>query len=99
MSVLLRDVFVATPQMLMFYAVWTAHMMTRPLVVLSALAALTNPMAALTKLKMTITTLQFLLFSKDKKWKKSSTPDDLGDNAKLKAKKTVIFLRHGESSW
>jgi len=56
---------------------------------------------------MLVLTVSFLLFSKDKKWK---TPQDddadpdtyFGDDAtknKTIERKTVIFVRHGESTW
>lgn len=68
----------------------------------TALCMLANPRAAQAKLKLIFRAFQFLLLSKDKKWKKSE--DDPAsffkdfDDAKVE-KKTVIFMRHGESTW
>jgi hypothetical protein len=63
---------------------------------------LANPKAAYAKVMLIVTTFQFLILSKDKKWKKS--PDDPAAFFEGKSddeidKKTVIFLRHGESTW
>jgi broad specificity phosphatase PhoE len=69
----------------------------------TVLCLLANPKAAQTKLKLFASTFQFLLLSKDKKWKKpkddpaSFFPD--GEADPNVTKKTVIFLRHGESTW
>lgn len=77
--------------------------MARPLLLATVLCLLANPKAAQTKLKLFANTFQFLFFSKDKKWIKpaedpaSFFPD--GENDPKVTKKTVIFLRHGESTW
>lgn len=95
----LGEVVFALPQMILFYLVWTIHMIFRPLIVLTLLAALTSPLASLQKVSMMKETFQFWIFSKDKKWKKTSASDTLSSDFKLKDQKTIIFLRHGESSW
>ena len=69
---------------------------------------LANPKAAQAKLKLIVNTFRYLALSKDKKWKKceecpaSFFPKAGGkDDGELIVvrKKTVIFLRHGESTW
>jgi broad specificity phosphatase PhoE len=68
----------------------------------TVLCLLANPKAAQIKLKFIVLTFQFLIFSKDKKWKKSKEdPASFfkDENDPKITKKTVIFLRHGESTW
>lgn len=61
---------------------------------------LTNPRAAQAKIKLIVTTFQFLILSKDKKWKKSDEdPSSFFKDDEGVEKKTIIFLRHGESTW
>ncbi|KAL3913259.1 MAG: hypothetical protein SGARI_000745 [Bacillariaceae sp.] len=64
---------------------------------------LANPKAAKTKLRFFALTFQFLFLSKDKKWKKSKDDPasffEDAENDPSVTKKTVIFLRHGESTW
>lgn len=61
---------------------------------------LANPKAAQAKVKLIVTTFQFLFMCKDKKWTKPEDPAKFfkGDDADVD-KKTIIFLRHGESTW
>jgi hypothetical protein len=67
---------------------------------------LVNPKAAKAKMILVFNTLHYLLQSNDKKWKKPSKdpasffPKDNGDQGIIIVrKKTVMFLRHGESTW
>ena len=66
---------------------------------------LANPKAAHAKLRLTIDTFRYLILSKDKKWKKpqddpaSFFPKDGDQQIVVVQKKTVMFLRHGESTW
>ena len=94
---------IAFPYMLLWYVVWVTSMITRPLMLATVVCMLFNPKAAQEKVNLIITTFKFLAQSKDKKYKKpeedpaSFFKDGLeGDNIE---KKTVIFLRHGESTW
>lgn len=60
----------------------------------------------LLKLKLTIQGVLYLFFCNDKKWKTPTDPgiifqEELDDDSKAEGleKKTVIFVRHGESTW
>ena len=66
---------------------------------------LANPKAAKAKLQLAVDTFRYLILSKDKKWKKPAEDpasffpkDDDGELVVLR-KKTVVFFRHGESTW
>jgi bisphosphoglycerate-dependent phosphoglycerate mutase len=89
--------------MLLWYVAWFTASVSRPLILATIICMLTNPKAAQAKVKLIIMTFQFLFLCKDKKWKKPE--DDPAsfftgdDDDKLIEKKTVIFLRHGESTW
>jgi phosphohistidine phosphatase SixA len=89
--------------MLIWYVVWFISSVSRPLIVATIVCMLTNPKAAQAKVKLIVTTFQFLFLCKDKKWKKPE--EDLasfftsGEDEDNIERKTVIFLRHGESTW
>lgn len=89
------------PYMVLWYVVWLSYSLFRPLVLATIICMATNPQAAQAKIGLIIKTFQFLAFSKDKKWKKP-TDDPASffedDDATVESK-TVIFLRHGESTW
>lgn len=93
----------ALPYMIAFYAIWIIASLFRPFVVLSTIAFLSNPPAALRKFQLLIDTVKYLAFCSEKKWKKTPDPsvifEKYEDNAELIEQKTIIFLRHGESSW
>ena len=78
---------------------------TRPLCVATLLCMVANPKAAQAKLLLIIDTFSYLIYSKDKKWKKSQDdpasyfPKDGDKDLVIVDKKTVVFLRHGESTW
>ncbi len=78
---------------------------TRPLCVATFLCLLINPTAAKAKLLLIIDTFRYLVLSKDKKWKKSGEDPasffakDSEQEFVVLGKKTVVFLRHGESTW
>mmetsp|Transcript_16013 Transcript_16013/g.36927 ORF Transcript_16013/g.36927 Transcript_16013/m.36927 type:complete len:402 (-) Transcript_16013:809-2014(-) len=93
------------PFLALSYGLWLAANITRPLIVATLLCALTNPKAAHAKLKLIVNTFRYLVLSKDKKWKKPKddpasffSKDNNGEYIVL-GKKTVVFLRHGESTW
>ena len=92
-----------TPSVILFYAVWIASSLFRPLLVATILCCAANPAAAKKKIALFVTTFKFLALSKDKKWKKpKEDPASFfkdGDDDKDVETKTVIFLRHGESTW
>mmetsp|Transcript_37623 Transcript_37623/g.80299 ORF Transcript_37623/g.80299 Transcript_37623/m.80299 type:complete len:397 (-) Transcript_37623:116-1306(-) len=102
----------SVPAFLLFQAAWLVHSLRRPLLLVSALCLLTNPHAALRKLKLVQLTFTYLLFCKDKKWKMPNSdpasffPEELGGKAPHGAtggsrfrEKTLILIRHGESTW
>eukprot|EP00581_Thalassiosira_minuscula_P004586 CAMPEP_0183743758 /NCGR_PEP_ID=MMETSP0737-20130205/65381_1 /TAXON_ID=385413 /ORGANISM="Thalassiosira miniscula, Strain CCMP1093" /LENGTH=478 /DNA_ID=CAMNT_0025979387 /DNA_START=508 /DNA_END=1945 /DNA_ORIENTATION=+ len=104
----------AVPAYLFFQLTWLLHSLRRPLLLVSALCLLSNPKAAYNKLKLFYVTFIYLLFSKDKTWKvpkdkdpASFFPKELGgtlesSNTSKKytyREKTVILIRHGESTW
>jgi len=99
----------ALPNMAFWYGLWVAASITRPLVLATLLCMLANPKAAQAKLILTFNTFRYLLLSKDKKWKKSQEDPssffpkdgDKNDDQEVVVvqKKTVMFLRHGESTW
>jgi len=88
-----------------WYALFLIASITRPLCVATFLCMLANPKAAQAKLLLTINTFRYLILSKDKKWKKSQDdpasffPTDGDKEVVVVRKKTVVFLRHGESTW
>ena len=91
------------PAMLLFFAAWLAASLSRPLFLVTVVCLMMNPMAAKAKINLIVTTFRFLIFCKDKKWKKSPDPasffnEGYEDDAAVE-KKTVIFFRHGESTW
>jgi len=101
------------PAFLFFQGTWLIHSLRRPLILVSALCILSNPRAAIRKLKLFYLTFLYLAFCKDKKWKipkdtsfffpkelggTSTTSSSSGSTAKYK-EKTVILIRHGESTW
>lgn len=84
----------------------------RPFLLVSALCLLSNPGAALRKLRLLHTTVRYLALCKDKKFDvPASDPAsfftrELGGTAESRpggvrsyAEKTVIMIRHGESTW
>eukprot|EP00980_Cylindrotheca_fusiformis_P001697 scaffold388_cov114-Cylindrotheca_fusiformis.AAC.6 len=94
---------VSLPYMLLWYVVWFTTSIFRPMLLATIICMATNPKAAQAKLKLFVSTCQFLILSKDKKWKKpEEDPASFfaeGDDKDKIETKTVIFLRHGESTW
>jgi hypothetical protein len=62
------------PYIALFFAVWILSSLWRPFVVLSWIAFLSQPTAALRKAQLLWTTVLFLALNKDKKWKKTADP-------------------------
>lgn len=73
-----------------------------PLLLVSLFAFLFQPVASIKKLKLCVTTVQYLLCCNDKKWKQPKE-DPLsffqGAADGDMETKTIIFIRHGESTW
>ena len=93
----------ALPQMIFFFAVWIAASLFRPFVVLSTVAFFSQPSAALRKIQLFIDTVKYLALCSEKKWKPIPDSSVIFEKYKQKPElieqKTIIFLRHGESSW
>ncbi|KAL9190511.1 hypothetical protein ACHAXT_000217 [Thalassiosira profunda] len=101
----------AVPALLFFHLTWLCHSLRRPLLLVSALCILSNPAAAVRKCRLFGLTFLYLAFSKDKKFKvpkekdpASFFPSEMGgDGSKATGatyrEKTVILIRHGESTW
>ena len=88
------------------------HHILRPILLVSILCLLSNPTAAIRKAKLFYTSLLYLVLCKDKKWKvppedpATFFPKELGGNKTdvnvanaTYREKTVILIRHGESTW
>lgn len=106
---------ISVPSYLLFHTIWFLHSISRPLLLVSILCLLSNPTAASRKLTLIYTSLLYLAFSKDKKWKVpnddpaayftkelggTKITTDHGTDGKIAYKeKTVILIRHGESTW
>lgn len=89
------------PYMVLFFAVWLIASLFRPVVLACCVAALTKPVAAIRKIHLFSITVQYLLFCSDKtNWKapKEDPQTFFSDFSKADSK-TVIFVRHGESTW
>jgi len=108
------------PYMVLFFAVWLIASLHRPLLLACIVSALTTPVATIRKLKMFVTTVQYLALCNDKKFQKPKDDpqsffkdaaaadkqkddkdrgDDDTSNTSRVEKKTIIFIRHGESTW
>lgn len=95
------------PYILLFYISWLFASLLRPFIVVSLGCVLSNPAAALRKGQLFAATLTYLVFCNDKSWKKPKADpasffentDNDPQNEKVVDKKTVIFVRHGESAW
>jgi len=93
---------IALPSTAFWYGLWIAASIIRPLFLATILCMLANPKAAQAKAILIFDTFLFLLLSKDKKWKKpQEDPASFfpKDGEIVVNKKTVMFLRHGESTW
>jgi hypothetical protein len=91
------------PYMILFFLVWLTASLIRPLLLACVVTALTKPVATLRKLFLFRTTVEYLLFCNDKKIK--FPKDDPQHFFPMDYKptegnmKTIIFVRHGESTW
>lgn len=98
------------PYMVLFFAVWLVASLFRPIILACFASACMKPWATLRKLKLFYKTGQYLALCNDKKFKKPTddpqsffSKEDLeasknGSKTKIE-KKTIIFVRHGESTW
>ena len=86
--------------MAFFLVVWIVASIARPLLIVSLLLVASKPSAAIRKVELLGTTLLFLIASRDKTWKKPpKDPDSFFTKDSTIQRKTIVFLRHGESTW
>mmetsp|Transcript_33466 Transcript_33466/g.81033 ORF Transcript_33466/g.81033 Transcript_33466/m.81033 type:complete len:365 (-) Transcript_33466:1735-2829(-) len=93
----------SSPYMVIWYLVWFMASIFRPAILATIVCMATNPKAAQEKIRLFVLTFQFWALSKDKKFKKpTEDPASFfkeGEDEDKIEKKTIIFLRHGESTW
>lgn len=94
---------ISLPYMMLWYGVWLMASISRPIILATIVCMLTNVSAARAKIQLFITTFQFMFTCKDKKWEKPKEDPQTffksGDDEDKVERKTVIFIRHGESTW
>lgn len=77
-------------------------LMIRPLFIIIVALLFYNITSVIYKLKLSLQALSYLLFCNDKAWKKPADPFSIFESA-IKTgkveKKTIVFIRHGESTW
>eukprot|EP00591_Stephanopyxis_turris_P002139 CAMPEP_0195525524 /NCGR_PEP_ID=MMETSP0794_2-20130614/26000_1 /TAXON_ID=515487 /ORGANISM="Stephanopyxis turris, Strain CCMP 815" /LENGTH=365 /DNA_ID=CAMNT_0040656003 /DNA_START=22 /DNA_END=1119 /DNA_ORIENTATION=+ len=94
------------PVELVPYWEWACINLPRPFLIILVALLFWNLNTLLYKLELTYRGIAYLLFCNDKKWKKPADPMTyckpiLEDETKKDCveKKTIIFVRHGESNW
>jgi hypothetical protein len=90
------------PYMLLFFAIWLIASLIRPLFLACIVYALTKPLATARKLHLCKITVEYLLLCNDKKFQapKEDPRSFFKDFDPTKGDtKTIIFVRHGESTW
>ena len=87
----------------LFYAAWVAYSLSRPIFALSLLFLLARPHQAIRKIRLFAISLIYLVLCNDKRW---TQPDEdpasffaLASTPAEIQSKTIIFVRHGESTW
>jgi len=85
------------PYMVVFFSFWLVASLARPVTYASFLLLILNPFAAKRKLALFVSTARYLALCNDKKWKEPETPKY--SVVHKTETKTVIFVRHGESTW
>jgi len=84
------------------YFVWFLTYYARPMTIILIGILFWNIQVALYKLKLVAEAILYLLFCNDKSWKRDPDPAmffDSPDHKDIIMKKTIIFVRHGESTW
>jgi hypothetical protein len=110
MSTRLLGAVIAAPYELLFLSVWIAASLARPFALMTVICLLFHPTATWRKFQLFVSTIQYLILCNDKKWK--ALPNDpasyydqvTSENGSYTGgtkiqRKTVIFVRHGESTW
>jgi len=76
--------------------------LTRPLLLVVLALLFYNISSVIYKTKLTFKGISYLLFCNDKSWKKPQDPKIVLESAMKEGnveKKTIVFIRHGESTW
>ena len=90
------------PYMILFFAIWLVASLIRPVFFACIVFALTKPVAFARKLQLFVNTVEYLALCNDKKFKapKEDPQSFFKDfDSKKGDTKTIIFIRHGESTW
>jgi hypothetical protein len=100
--------FCALPNEVFFFFVWMFYSLVRPFLwVTVTYTCVVHPLATLRKISLFATSIQYLLFCRDKKFslpKEDPVPQfpdvsSSAENDPTLTKRTILFLRHGESTW
>eukprot|EP00520_Triparma_pacifica_P015578 CAMPEP_0118652490 /NCGR_PEP_ID=MMETSP0785-20121206/11346_1 /TAXON_ID=91992 /ORGANISM="Bolidomonas pacifica, Strain CCMP 1866" /LENGTH=347 /DNA_ID=CAMNT_0006545011 /DNA_START=43 /DNA_END=1082 /DNA_ORIENTATION=- len=89
----------ALPAVFAFYIAWVIAMLLRPMFVFVLACLLWNAPFTILKMRMVADTFLYMFLCKDKKYKKPSDRGKFLDSMKKSEKKTIVFVRHGESCW
>jgi broad specificity phosphatase PhoE len=88
------------PYIILFFTIWLAASLLRPVSLACFFIILTKPKAALRRLQLFATSIEYLLLCNDKKWKAPiEDPESFFPDVLKADQKTIIFVRHGESTW
>lgn len=85
------------PYMVVFFTFWLVASLARPVSYATILLLVLNPFAAKRKLALFVATFRYMTLCNDKKWKEPDSPKY--SVVHKTESKTVIFVRHGESTW
>ena len=99
----------AMPYLILWYVMWISSSLFRPILLATIICMAINPKAAKIKIGLIATTFQYMFTCKDKKWKKDREdpspyfkdydPNNVSNTNPDIETKTIIFVRHGESTW
>ena len=81
------------------YVQWTLEQFLRPAILLVCGMLLFNLPTFFYKTKMLLMTTKYLLLCNDKRWKTPPDPQTFFSDDKPVERKTIYFVRHGESTW
>lgn len=98
---------VSLPYIALFYGAWVVASLAQPIAFVSLLCLLAQPQSTIRKAKLLFNTLVYLLLCNDKSWTAPKEDpesfflsDDVRKSEPTKIdKRTIIFVRHGESTW
>eukprot|EP00568_Trieres_chinensis_P002089 CAMPEP_0183310730 /NCGR_PEP_ID=MMETSP0160_2-20130417/32938_1 /TAXON_ID=2839 ORGANISM="Odontella Sinensis, Strain Grunow 1884" /NCGR_SAMPLE_ID=MMETSP0160_2 /ASSEMBLY_ACC=CAM_ASM_000250 /LENGTH=363 /DNA_ID=CAMNT_0025475073 /DNA_START=131 /DNA_END=1222 /DNA_ORIENTATION=+ len=83
------------------YLAWAKANLLRPIILFVVACLVFNLPTFIHRVRLTIQGVLYLIFCNDKSWKKPKDPASYFnsiDKSKV-TKKTVVFVRHGESTW